>query len=183
MQDAITQILDESIRQELLVSDFYRLFETTFSDDRDFWYQLSKEELNHSTILQAEKNEFYESGLLPEELVPKDLQALKKQNLLLSGFFKKLKRFPPSVEQSFSIAICLEEAISETAFRLCLKAKPETRALKIFQMMVDEGRAHVERILQHAAELKISLEQASSLETLVDSLRHREVAKDGDRFR
>ena len=72
MNKKITEILNESIRQELLVSDFYGLFETTFREDREFWYILSQEELNHGAILQAERDEFYEVGLLPEEFALTD---------------------------------------------------------------------------------------------------------------
>ena len=176
----ITEILDESIRQELLVSNFYGLFETIFREDREFWYTLSQEEINHSAILQAERDEFYETGLLPEELVLANSETLQKQNYLLSDFLEKLKKSPPSIEQAFSIGFCLEGAITETVFRSCLEEYPETRALRIFQLMVGEERAHIERILQHASEIGISIEKTSSLETLVDSFRHRAVSRDSN---
>jgi hypothetical protein len=185
MESKIAEILNESIRQELLVSDFYGLFEATFPEDREFWYKLSKEELDHGAILQAERDELYEAGLLPEELVPADLEALKEQNRQLSDFLDRLKESPPSVEQSLTIAVCLEKAITETIFRSCLDANPDTRAIKIFQFMVNEGRAHIERILQHAAEMKISVENISSLDRIMgrsqsDSLQHGDVAKDNE---
>jgi hypothetical protein len=185
MENKIAEILDESIRQELLVSDFYGLFEATFLYDWEFWYKLSKEELDHSAILQAERDELCEAGLLPEELVPADLEALKEQNRQLSDFLDSLKKSPPSIEQSLAIALFLEKAITETIFRSCLKANPDTHALKIFKFMIDEDRAHIERILQHAAELKISLEKLSSLDRIMndrqsEGLHHRYVADDNN---
>jgi len=167
MAKKITEILDESIRQELLVSDFYGLFETIFREDREFWYKLSQEELNHSAILQAERDAFYEAGLLPEKLALADSETLQEQNNLLSDFLEKLKNSPPSIEQAFTIGVCLEGAITETVFRSCLEAYPETRALMIFQFLVGEERAHIERILQYAADMEISIEKTASLETLV----------------
>jgi hypothetical protein len=41
MDKKTTEILDESISQELLVSDIYSLFEKTFREDSEFWYKLS----------------------------------------------------------------------------------------------------------------------------------------------
>jgi len=172
MNKKITEILDESIRQELLVADFYGLFETTFREDREFWYILSQEELNHGAILQAERDEFYEVGLLPEEFALTDSETLQEQNSLLSDFLGILKKTPPSIEQAFTIGFCLEGAIAETVFRSCLKEYPETRALRVFNFMVGEERAHIERILQQASKLEISIEKTSSLETLVGSFRH-----------
>jgi hypothetical protein len=176
----ITEILDESIRQELLVSDFYGLFETIFREDREFWYTLSQEELNHSAILQAERDEFYEAGLLPEELVLANSETLQKQNHLLSDFLEILKISPPSIEQAFSIGFCLEGAITETVFRSCLEEYPETRALRIFQFLVGEERAHIERILEYASNMEICIEKTASLETLVASFRHGAVSKDSN---
>jgi hypothetical protein len=180
MDKKITEILNQSSRQELLASDFYSLFETLFREDSEFWYKLSQEELNHSAILQAGRDEFYEAGLLPEELVLVESETLREQNILLSDFLDILKKSPPSIEQAFSIGFCLEGAIIETIFRSCLDEYPETRALRIFQLMVGEERAHIERILQHASEIGISIEKTNSLETLVDSFRHRAVSRDSN---
>ena len=171
MDRKITEILDESIKQELLVSDFYDLFETIFREDREFWYKLSQEELNHSAILQAERDEFYEVGLLPEKLVLADSEKLQEQNILLADLLNQLKVSPPSIEQAFSIGYCLERAIIETIYRSCLEEYPETRALRIFQYMVGEERAHIERIVQHASKKEINIEKAASLETLESAFR------------
>ena len=162
----ISEILSQSIRQELLVSDFYALFEARFTEDGEFWHKLSQEELNHSAILQAERDEFYEAGLLPEELVLADSKALRTQNTLLSDFLEQLRISPPSIEQAFSIGFCLEGAIIETIFRACLEEYPANRALRIFRLMVGDERAHIERILQYAFEKEISVEKNVSLETL-----------------
>jgi len=180
MDKKITEILNESSRQELLASDFYSLFETLFREDSEFWYKLSQEELNHGAIFKAGRDEIYETGLLPEELVLADSETLREQNILLSDFLDILKKSPPSIEQAFSIGFCLEGAIIETIFRSCLEKYPETRALRIFQLMVGEERAHIERILQHASEIGISIEKTNSLETLVDSFRHRAVSRDSN---
>ena len=169
MDKKIAEMLNESIRQELLVSDFYGLFETIFREDREFWYKLSQEELNHSAILQAERDAFYEAGLLPEKLALADSETLQEQNVLLSDFLEILKKTPPSIEQAFSIGFCLEGSITETVFRSCLEAYPETRVLRIFQLIVGEERAHIERILQYASKMEISIEKTASLETLVGS--------------
>ena len=180
--EKITEMLNESIRQELLVSDFYGLFETIFREDREFWYTLSQEELNHSAILQAERDDFYAVGLLPEELVLADSETLQEQNILLSDFLETLKKSPPSIEQAFSIGFCLEGTIIETIYRSCLEEYPETRALRIFQLMVGEERAHIERILQYASKMKISIEKTTSLETLVGSFRHGAVSRDSQQL-
>ena len=180
MDKDITKILDESIRQELLVSDFYGLFETLSREGSDFWYKLSQEELNHSAILQAERDEFYSAGLLPGEFVLADSQALQDQNILLSDFLSRLNNSPPSIEQAFSIGFCLEGAIIETVYRSCLDTFPATRALRIFQFMVGEERAHIERILQCASDLGISIERTASLETLAGSFPRDAMTRDSN---
>ena len=162
MDKKTTEILDESIRQELLVSDIYSLFEKTFREDSEFWYKLSQEELSHSITLEAERDSFSEEGLLPVELVQVDLEALQKQNSLLSGFYEELKNSAPSREQAFSIAYALEQTMLETIYASCLAKHPETRALKIFQSISSDEKEHIERILQYASKIGIEVDKSKN---------------------
>jgi len=162
MDKKTIEILDESIVQELLVSDIYSLFEKTFREDSEFWYKLSQEELSHSITLQAERDSFSEEGegLLPAELVQVDLEKLQKQNSLLSGFYEGLKKSAPSREQAFSIACALERTMLETIYASCLAKHPETRALKIFQSISSDEKEHIERILQYASNTGIKIDES-----------------------
>ena len=160
MDKKIIEILDESISQELLVSEIYSLFEKTFREDSEFWYKLSQEELSHSITLQAERDSFSEEGLLPVELVQVDLEKLQKQNSLLSGFYEGLKKSAPSREQAFSIACALERTMLETIYASCLAKHPETRALKIFQSISSDEKEHIERILQYASNMGIKIDES-----------------------
>ena len=162
MDKKITEILDEFIRQELLVLDIYSLFEKTFREDSEFWYKLSQEELSHSITLEAERDSFSEEGLLPVELVQVDLEALQKQNSLLSGFYEELKNSAPSREQAFSIAYALEQTMLETIYASCLDKHPETRALKIFQSISSDEKEHIERILQYASKIGIEVDKSKN---------------------
>ena len=162
MDKKTTEILDESISQELLVSDIYSLFEKTFREDSEFWYKLSQEELGHSITLQAERDSFFKDGLLPVELVQVDLETLRKQNSLLSGFYEELKKSAPSREQAFSIAHALERTTSETNYASCLAKHPETRALKIFQSISSDEKEHIERILQYASKIGIKVDKSKN---------------------
>ena len=169
MDSKIAEILDESIRQELLVSEFYSLFEATFRKDSDFWYRLSQEELDHGAILKAERDQLYAAGLLPEQLVVADPETLRKQNFLLADYLERLKSSPPSIEKALSIGFCLERTITETIFRSCLETATRTRALRLFQLMVGEEYEHIQRILHHACEMDISVEKNTSLEALAQN--------------
>ena len=160
MDKKTIEILDEFIVQELLVSDIYSLFEKTFREDSEFWYKLSQEELSHSITLQAERDSFSEEGLLPAELVQVDLEALQKQNSLLSNFYEELKKSAPSREQAFSIAYALERTMLETIYASCLAKHPETRALKMFQSISSDEKEHIERILQYASNIGIEVEKS-----------------------
>ena len=160
MDKKIIEILNESINQELLVSEIYSLFEKTFREDSEFWYKLSQEELSHSITLQAERDSFSEEGLLPAELVQVDLEKLQKQNSLLSGFYEGLKKSAPSREQAFSIACALERTMLETIYASCLAKHPETRALKIFQSISSDEKEHIERILQYASNTGIKIDES-----------------------
>jgi ferritin len=160
MDKKTIKILDESIVQELLVSDIYSLFEKTFREDSEFWYKLSQEELSHSITLQAERDSFSEEGLMPVELVQIDLETLQKQNSLLSDFFEELKKSAPSREEAFSIACALERTMLETIYASCLAKHPETRALKIFQSISSDEKEHIERILQYASNIGIKIDKS-----------------------
>ncbi len=160
MDKKTIKILDESIRQELLVSDFYSLFEKIFHEDSNLWYTLSQEELSHSITLQAERDSFSEAGLLPEELVQGDLETLQKQNSLIAEFFEELKGSAPSREQAFSIAYALELIMVETIYESCLAKHSDTRALKIFQSISGDEREHIERIIQYASKIGINIDKS-----------------------
>lgn len=160
MDKNIVDILNESIRQELLVSEYYSLFETTFQEDMEFWYKLNQEELKHSATLKAERDDLSKAGLLPAELVHGDFEILKKQNLLLSEFFEELKGSTPSREQAFSIAYALERTMIETIYESCLAKYPETRALNIFQYISGDEKMHIERIIQYASENDIIIDKS-----------------------
>ena len=162
MDKRTEKILDASISQELLVSNIYSLFEKLFREDSEFWYTLSQEEFSHSITLQAERDNFSEVGLLPVELEQVDLEAIQKQNMLLSGFYEELKISVPSREQAFSIAYALEQIMIETMFASCLAKHPETRALRIFQSISSDEKEHIERILQYASQRGIKVDESGN---------------------
>lgn len=160
MDKKTVEILDESIKQELLVSKLYSLFEKTSYEDSEFWYKLSQEELSHSITLQAERDDLSEVRLLPIELVLENLETLRKQNMLLSEFFEELKKSAPSREQTFSIAYALERLMIESIYESCLAKYPETQALRIFQSINGDEKEHIEKIVQYASRIGVNIDKS-----------------------
>lgn len=152
MDKELSQILDESIQLELNVAAIYLSFHLAFSEDSDFWFQLSAEEKNHAALLRSAKLEFMDEGFFPLEMLATNLDALIKVNKEIQNLVSKYKQKPPSRAAAFEIAIQLEESTGEIEFNRTMEKEADSPALTLFRKLNGNDREHAHRIREYIRE-------------------------------
>jgi len=164
MKSEALETLWECISQELLLSEFYHLFERLFSEDSDFWRKILLEEVRHGSLLRAEIDRFCKEKLLPESSEEMGSETLNKQGAAMTRLLARLKESPPTREQAFAIALALENTTSEHTYQELATQAPSTRIQRLFQSLNQANRDHIDRIKRYATEQQIQIDGAFELE-------------------
>jgi len=62
MTEKLNELLEASIELEQCMSELYFLYTNLYPEDREFWWKLANEEINHASLLK--------SGLKNREDIP-----------------------------------------------------------------------------------------------------------------
>jgi ferritin len=146
MSATLQQHLDESIKLELNLASLYTIFNDSFPEDEDFWWQLAMEERGHASLLQQEKKQPQPMQFFPENLLARDLQSLLDTNSRISGLIAEFSRCCPSRTVAFSTALELELSAGEAHFQEFLDSPAKSYSSDIFKQLNQEDRDHAERI-------------------------------------
>jgi hypothetical protein len=104
MSEGYREILDESIKLELQVSDLYMLFYNSFPEDEGFWWKLALEEKNHASLIRSIRDIFQSVSGLPESMFSSSAQDIKAANLRIGALLETFSNASPSREEAFRIA-------------------------------------------------------------------------------
>jgi ferritin len=146
MYESLPQLLEESIKLELNVSELYEIFSSAFLEDADFWKKLSLEEENHAVLIKLVKVELLSSDEFPSEILSSSLENLIVANNRLFSLLKEYKDNPPSREKAFNVAISIEESAGEIHFQNATKMTSDLEYIKTFQRLNKDEKDHSERI-------------------------------------
>jgi hypothetical protein len=97
-------------RQELIVAELYRFFASLYPDLRDFWSELSREQMEHATWIEycykkAEEGAVnFEEGNIKTYTVESFIKYLE-ENLA------KVKEKAPTPQGAFSLALGIEKSL------------------------------------------------------------------------
>jgi ferritin len=149
MTDKFQQHLDASIQLELNLAKLYTLFNDCFSEDEDFWWDLSMEEQGHATLFQQEQKQPQQQEFFPDNLLAKDLQSLVDTNAKITELIATYSATPPSRAEAFKMAHALELAAGESHFQQFLDSPTNSYSANIFKQLNQEDRDHATRILQY----------------------------------
>ena len=141
--------LEESIQLELNLATLYTIFNDSFSEDEDFWWELAMEERGHASLLQQEKKEPQQSEFFPNNLLAKELQSLVEANARIVQLISTYKMNPPSRGEALQTAIDLEMAAGESHFQQFLDCPTSSPAANIFKQLNQDDCDHAARILQY----------------------------------
>jgi ferritin len=149
MDEKLLQIIDESIRLELNVSNVYRIFSSLFTEHCNFWWQLAIEEKNHAALLKSVKECFVPIKKVPVGMMSPDLKLLKDTNSKIEMLIKEYRVNPPTLENAFNIAYNLEQSAGEVHYQTFMKKIENQCVEKIFQQLNGDDRDHAQRIFSY----------------------------------
>lgn len=149
MTQSLPQLLEESIKLELNVSELYEIFSSAFLEDADFWKKLSLEEENHAVLIKLVKVELLSSDEFPSEILSSSLENLIEANNRLISLLKEYKDNPPSREKAFNVALSIEESAGEIHYQNATKMTSDLEYIKTFQRLNKDDKDHSERIRKY----------------------------------
>ena len=149
MQITHQKHLDESIQLELNLATLYTIFNDSFEEDEEFWWELAMEERAHAALLQQEKKQPQQREFFPENLLAKELQSLIDANARIVQLISKYKTSPPPRIEALQTAHDLEMAAGESHFQQFLDCPTNSPAANIFKQLNQDDCDHAARILQY----------------------------------
>ena len=148
----IAALLDESIQLELNLAKLYTLFNDRFEEDEEFWWQLSMEERSHAALLQQEKKQPQPLQFFPENLLSKDLDALKANNARILAEATRFAASPFSREEALSLALHIEMSAGEAHFQEFMESETGSLTADLFKQLASEDQNHAKRIREYMKE-------------------------------
>ncbi len=155
MTPTVQTLLEESIQLELNLARLYTLFNDHFAEDEDFWWQLAMEERSHAALLQQEKKQPQPLAFFPENLLSRDLEALRANNALIVGEAGKFAATPCSRDEAFALALKIEQSAGEAHFQEFMDGENDSLTAEIFRQLASEDKNHARRIREYMKEAGI----------------------------
>jgi hypothetical protein len=146
MDEHLSCLADESITQELLVSEMYLLFHAIFPEDAPFWWRMVEEERNHAALIRSACEYFAPVDRFPEKLVIQNLSLLRETNKKLRTLLETLSKDPPTRREALSTALELETLAGELHFQQFIDDKNLSAVEKIFRQLNGHDVEHADRI-------------------------------------
>jgi len=146
MDQMISLFLKESIEMELTIGDLYQLFSVKFPQDRDFWWKISIEEMNHAALIESINDDFLTGSVSSSDSIEKYTEDLQKMNLLIKSRTEQYKLVSPTRSEAFKYGYELENSIGESHFEIFMTSVPDSPVLKIFQKLNGDDLNHAKRI-------------------------------------
>lgn len=145
MKEKLKGLLDASIELELCMSELYFLYTNLFPKDREFWWKLANEEVNHASLLKSGLI-YLEKGILPEEIVYENITSLTRTLERIRKLILEYSQTAPSFEDAYHEAIKLESSAGEFHFQVLMTEETDSKIVKIFQELNGDDKDHNKRI-------------------------------------
>jgi rubrerythrin len=140
MNDFINGCIAMEKAAELVYSNFMQLF----PQDKDFWGDLVKDEIGHSSFLiDANNHRLFDKVKLT--YAPLSMPLLEKTLKFAENINSQIRFNPVSLEDAFKVALKLEESILET-FTNNLMGALLTDPKSSFDRLLNETRLHADKI-------------------------------------
>ncbi len=152
MSQTLAALLDESIQLELNLARLYTLFNDHFPDDEDFWWQLAMEERSHAVLLQQEKKQPQPLQFFPENLLAKDLDALRANNARIVEEIGRFTSTPGSRQEALNLALQIEMSAGEAHFQEFMESESGSLTADLFKTLASEDQNHAHRIREYMEE-------------------------------
>ena len=156
MNEELNHLIEEAIELEQRVADLYMLFYRIFPQDSRFWWRLSMEEQNHAALLKTASQMNDTRIKIPEDILPAQLEELKRINQLLQSSMKEMESTPDRT-RAFHLAYTIENSAGERHYDTFMKQGTRSPVSEVFRKLNGEDIDHAARILQYMKEHRIEL--------------------------
>ncbi len=142
----IRNLVDGCIEMEKAVASIYSTFMHLFPKEKDFWEDLSKDELEHASILrEADYQKIFNRGLQTAVMPPS--KSLVEKTLDLVGNIRKQIQFETiSPEGAFKMAVRLEESMVETFANQFIANLMALDEKSVIETIIAGERLHIDKI-------------------------------------
>jgi hypothetical protein len=153
--DDLNAVIEEAILLELNVADLYLLFYRQFPEDSQFWWQLAIEEKNHAALLRT-LSQMRDSRIpVAEELLPTQIQELRRVNLRLQETIVDMEVAPPERARAFQLAYAIENSAGELHYEKFIRNQTSGPVSAVFKKLNGEDINHANRICQYMSQHQI----------------------------
>lgn len=150
----MTEAVNEMIRIEYDIHKIYDRFGKNFPKDKDFWYQLSREEYNHSALLKSVREHFSLLNCYENELAAVDCSKLEAARTLIDELLDKAEKDEISFEEACKKSALLEEMCCEAYYEIQMTKEHPTKVLRVLQELNGSEVNHAARIRNHLREVR-----------------------------
>lgn len=147
------EYIDQLVKLELNASKIYRLFSELNELDKDFWWKLSMEEVNHASLLKS-IHYYINLDSFPDEMIIKNIQEVLNINKYLEDIILQYK-INPSRKKAFDIAIEIENSAAESHFEKVMTEQSNNNVIEVFKKLNKDDVNHLNRIIKYMKENNI----------------------------
>jgi ferritin len=150
MKFEFSELIVESVKLELSVSELYLVFHAAFPEDNEFWWKLAIEEKNHASLLKNLENFSIQLSEIPFHMDEVSISELKRANSKVEKLVQEFKDSPPNREEAFNLAHELELSAGESHFQEYANDESGSQIAKIFKHLNQSDVDHAKRIKDYA---------------------------------
>ncbi len=151
----IQRIVDEAIRFERNLSSLYLQFLEAFPEVEDLWWELSVDEQQHASLLDAGQKLFHDE--FAREVVSADLDGLRRSNEDLESTIQRIGKEPLDRGEAFQMALRFECDENEATLFDLLEIEPSDPAKTLVNSLQHADSEHVQKIRDYAASKRIAM--------------------------
>ncbi|MGM0508129.1 MAG: rubrerythrin family protein [Fusobacteriota bacterium] len=155
--DKKKRLMSEAIKLEWNMSKLYEILSEKFKEDSEFFWELSKEEVRHASLIKSIEKYFINFYGFPSDLLPLEVEKLEESNGKIESLIKKIEKESIPRKIAFNKALELENAAGELHFQEFLDMKKDSKLHKIFIRLNKEDRDHSKRIKKYMNENDIKI--------------------------
>jgi len=160
MNEVIKLFLKESIALELNIGDLYQLFSAKFSQDFNFWWKLSIEEMNHAALIKSINDQFLSENIMPSDSIENKAHELSEMNLFIKQRIEEFRGGSPARADAFRLACEIENSIGESHFELFMTSQPNSTVMKIMQKLNGDDINHGKRLAKYMKDHDIEFQSS-----------------------
>ena len=142
----LIKLITESARLEANAARLYLLLSMLYTEDRDFWHTLHKEELKHEAVFRSFLDQSLPMGLFPEQMVHTRLETLQLTNGKIESDLGHFLMNHRTKREAYEYALQVEKSAGEAVYQQAMEMDSDSEALNLVQRINADCKDHLARI-------------------------------------